>query len=108
MAAVNNVTEKDFREEVEESDIPVVVDFYAPWCGPCRMLAPIIEKVAFAYAGWVKVVKVNTDDSPNLSAKFAIRSIPTVIGFKDGKPVDKFFGFKPEDQVEGFFKKLAS
>ncbi len=106
MAGIDRIDENNFEEEVLKSDLPVVVDFYAPWCGPCRMLAPIIEKVAEEFAGKVKVVKVNIDEEPKLAAKFGVRSIPTVIGFKDGAPKQTFIGYGPEKKVKEFFEKL--
>jgi putative thioredoxin len=84
----------------------VVVDFWAPWCGPCRTLGPTIEKVAGEFAGRVKLVKINSDDNPEVSSAFAIRSIPNVIAFKDGRPVGQFLGAQPESEVRAFFAKL--
>lgn len=80
------ITEENFENEVLNSDKPVLVDFWAQWCGPCRMLGPIIEEIANDYEGKVKVGKVNVDEQPNLASKYGIASIPTVIVFKNGKP----------------------
>ena len=104
-----DVTTATFKREVVEASnaLPVVVDFWAPWCGPCRTLTPIIEKVAREFAGRVKLVKVNSDDNPELSSGYSIRSIPNVIAFKNGRPAAQFMGAQPESQVRAFFEKLV-
>ena len=103
-----DITTSTFQTEVLEASksLPVVVDFWAPWCAPCRSLTPILEKVARDYDGRVKVVKVNSDENQELSQSFSIRSIPNVIAFKDGRPAAQFMGAIPEGEVRAFFDKL--
>jgi putative thioredoxin len=103
-----DVSTATFEREVLEASktVPVVVDFWAPWCGPCKALTPIIEKVVAEFKGRVKLVKVNSDDNAELSQAFGIRSIPNVIAFKDGRPAAQFVGAQPEAQVREFITKL--
>ena len=97
------VNDSNFDEVVIKSDIPVIVDFWAEWCGPCRMIAPIIEEIAEQYKGKALVVKCDVDSSPNVAAKYSIRNIPTVLFFKEGKIADKQVGAVPKNS---FLTKL--
>jgi thioredoxin 2 len=90
------VGEEDFSKTVEGSEAPVLVDFYADWCGPCRMVAPFVDEIAQANVGKLLVAKVDTDRAPNVAMRFGIRSIPTLIVFKDGKEVERSVGFEPQ------------
>jgi thioredoxin 1 len=99
MANVTEFTVANFEAEVTNSDVPVLVDFWAPWCGPCKQLGPTIEQLAGEYAGKAKVGKVNVDDHGDLAAQFGIRGIPTVLLFKGGKQVGSFVGLKPKDEL---------
>lgn len=92
MGNVLNVTDTSFEQEVKNSSIPVLVDFWAPWCGPCRALAPVVEELASEYDGKVKVVKVNTDESLETAQNYHISGIPTLIVFKNGEPVEQLVG----------------
>ncbi len=96
--AVLEVTDGTFRKEVLESDKPVVVDFWAAWCGPCKMLSPIVDEVSQGEKS-VKFCKLNVDDNPSQAGNFQIMSIPTLIFFKDGKPVDKVVGLVSKDEL---------
>lgn len=94
-----NANESTFEKEVLQSDTLVIVDFWAPWCAPCRMIAPILEEIAKDYAGQVKVVKMNTDESQNIAMKYNIRSIPTIKIFRDGEAVDEIIGAVPKHLI---------
>jgi thioredoxin 1 len=101
-------TDLNFDQEVLKSDIPVVVDFWAPWCGPCRMVAPVMEQLADEYAGKVKIVKVNTDENQQVAYKYGIRSIPTIGIFKGGEVVDGVIGAVPKQYLEEKLKPFIS
>lgn len=105
---VKDTTTQDFRQDVlmESMKQPVLVDFWAPWCGPCKQLTPVIEKVVKAAKGKVKLVKMNIDEHPQVAGQLGVQSIPAVFAFQKGQPVDGFMGALPESQVKGFIERL--
>lgn len=98
----------DYSSEIEKSDLPVLVDFWASWCGPCQMMGPVIDTVADEYEGKVKVMKCNVDENPATPAKFGIRGIPTLILFNKGEVVDKLVGAAPKGQVDRLLKNVIA
>ena len=100
MAKPRDVSDSDFEQEVLKATKPVLVDFWAPWCGPCRMVAPVVEELSEEYDGKMEFVKLNTDDNPVTAGKYGIRSIPTLLVFKGGEPVGKIVGFKPKSDMK--------
>ncbi len=95
-----DVTDQQFKSEVLESKIPVLVDFWAPWCGPCKIIGPVVEELAKEYTGKVKVVKLNVDDNPESAGQFNVMSIPTLIVFKGGNPVKTIVGAQPKASIK--------
>ncbi len=93
------INEKNFEDEVLKSDLPVLVDFWAPWCGPCQMLTPILEDVANDYEGKIKVVKVNIQENENLASQYGIMAIPNLKIFKNGQAVDEIIGLQPKEAI---------
>ncbi|MEM7649509.1 MAG: thioredoxin [Cyanobacteria bacterium P01_A01_bin.70] len=104
MSAVQ-VTDSSFKQDVLESELPVLVDFWAPWCGPCRMVAPVVDEISEQYDGQVKVVKLNTDENPSVASQYGIRSIPTLMIFKDGQRVDMVVGAVPKTTLANTLEK---
>ena len=98
------ITKENFENEVMKSNIPVLIDFWAPWCGPCRMIGPIIEQLAEEYEGKAKVGKVNVDEEGELSQAFGVMSIPTIVLVKDGKVVKQAVGARPKAEVEAMLQ----
>ena len=105
---IKDSTTKDFMRDVIEAsrEVPVLVDFWAPWCGPCKQLTPILEKAVRAAKGTVRLVKLNIDDHPQIPGQMGVQSIPAVFAFQDGKPVDGFMGALPESRVADFIARL--
>jgi thioredoxin 1 len=99
VANVVTLTESNFQEEVLEASEPVLVDFWAAWCGPCKMIAPVVEELADDFAGKAKVAKLNVDDHGNIAQKYGVMSIPTLILFKDGKEQTRIVGFRPKGEL---------
>ena len=98
-------TDSNFEQEVLKSEKPVLVDFWAPWCGPCRAVGPVVEELAEAYKGRVKVGKINIDDNPKTATAYGVMSIPTLILFNKGAIMDKLIGLSPKERLEGLIKK---
>lgn len=103
--AIVNVTDASFNQEIESG--VTLVDFWAPWCGPCKMIAPVLEELDAEVGGQVKIAKVNVDDNGESAARFGVMSIPTLILFKDGQPVDKVVGFQSKDALKNVISRHA-
>lgn len=108
MASENlkELNDANFEQEVLNASTPALVDFWAPWCGPCRVVGPIVEELAREYAGKVKVAKMNVDENPITPGKYGIRGIPTLILFKDGQAIDQIVGAVPKGQIEAMLKRV--
>jgi thioredoxin 1 len=106
MADIADVTDSNFDSEVLQSDIPVVVDFWAEWCAPCRQIAPIVKELAGEYEGRVKMVKINIDEHPQAPSKYGVRAIPTLLAFQGGQVVEQMQGVRPKAALEEMVQKL--
>jgi thioredoxin 2 len=103
-----SVTDATFAEEVERSPVPVLLDLWAPWCGPCRMIAPVLESLASEWAGRVRIAKLNVDENPATASRFNARSIPLLVFIKDGREVDRLIGVQPREEIERRLQRVAS
>ena len=108
MSEVKVVTDATFEQEVVKSTTPVLVDFWAPWCGPCKMMAPVVDSVAAKYGDKVKFVKVNTDENSNSAANYQISGIPSLLLFKEGSVIDRVMGYIPEGNLTKFLDKYVA
>ncbi len=105
MSTAQPVTDASFKQDVLDSEVLVLVDFWAPWCGPCRMVAPVVDEIAVQYEGHIKVVKLNTDENPQTASQYGIRSIPTLMIFKGGQRVDMVVGAVPKTTLSNTLEK---
>lgn len=101
------VTDQSFDKDVLQSNVPVLVDFWAEWCGPCKALGPKLEEIAGEMTGKIKIAKINVDENPGMPAKYGVRGIPTLILFKDGKEVDQIVGNHPKENIVALLKKYS-
>lgn len=107
MAEIVDATDATFQAEVIESDLPVIVDFWAEWCGPCKQIAPVIKDLADQYAGRVKIVKVDIDQSPGAPGQYGVRAVPTILAFRDGQVVQQIQGARPKADFVEMAEKLV-
>jgi thioredoxin 1 len=107
MAEIADVTDQNFESEVLNSELPVVVDFWAEWCAPCRQIAPIVKELAGEYEGKVKIVKMNIDENPAAPGRYGVRAIPTLLAFQGGQVVEQMQGARPKSSLEEMVQKLV-
>ncbi|MCJ7514842.1 MAG: thioredoxin [Dehalococcoidia bacterium] len=103
-----NVDQSSFERDVLNSQMPVLVDFWAPWCGPCKAVAPIVEELAKEYKGRIEFAKLNVDDAPFVASKYGVMSIPTIMVFKSGKPMQHAIGYQPKEQLKKLLDKALA
>jgi len=108
MAKPKEVNDSQFESEVLKAEVPVLVDFWAPWCGPCRMVEPIVEELAEEYGDKVRFLRMNTDDNLNAPAQYGIRAVPTLLVFKGGQPVGQVIGFRPKSDLKKVIDQALS
>ena len=108
MSNVGEVTDANFEEQVLKANLPVLVDFWAPWCGPCRAVAPVVEEIANEYTGKLKVLKLNTDENPKIAQSYRISGIPSLMVFKNGQPVEQVVGAVPKSTLCTALEKHVS
>jgi thioredoxin 1 len=108
MENINELNEDGFRQEVLNADLPVLVDFYAPWCGPCKMIAPLLEQFAVEFQGRIKFVKVNVDHAPGLAGNYGISGVPTLAIFRDGQLADMMVGFRGTNAFRSWLDAAAT
>jgi len=102
-----HVSDADFEQTILKSDVPALVDFWAPWCGPCKTVGPVVEELAGEYAGKVKIAKLNVDENKDTAAKYGVRGIPTLMLFNNGQPVDQIVGAVPKSRIKELLDKVS-